>query len=38
MGGSYGGYITAAALAFHPTAFEAGVNIVNPTFLSLQLI
>ena len=27
MGGSYGGYMTAAALAFHPEAFEAGVNI-----------
>ncbi len=31
MGGSYGGYITAAALAFHPTAFEAGVNIFGVT-------
>ncbi|MFN9967025.1 MAG: alpha/beta fold hydrolase, partial [Lysobacteraceae bacterium] len=27
MGGSYGGYITAAALTFHPEAFEAGINI-----------
>ena len=31
MGGSYGGYITAAALAFHPQAFEAGVNIFGVT-------
>ena len=31
MGGSYGGYITAAALAFHPDAFEAGVNIFGVT-------
>jgi len=31
MGGSYGGYMTAAALAFHPTAFEAGVNIFGVT-------
>lgn len=31
MGGSYGGYITAAALAFHPTAFEAGINIFGVT-------
>lgn len=31
MGGSYGGYITAAALTFHPTAFEAGVNIFGVT-------
>jgi len=31
MGGSYGGYITAAALAFHPEAFEAGVNIFGVT-------
>lgn len=26
MGGSYGGYITAAALAFHPEVFDAGIN------------
>lgn len=31
MGGSYGGYITAAALAFHPEAFEAGINIFGVT-------
>ena len=31
MGGSYGGYITAAALAFHPDAFAAGVNIFGVT-------
>ena len=31
MGGSYGGYLTAAALAFHPTAFEAGINIFGVT-------
>ena len=31
MGGSYGGYLTAAALAFHPDAFEAGINIFGVT-------
>jgi dipeptidyl aminopeptidase/acylaminoacyl peptidase len=31
MGGSYGGYITAAALAFHPETFDAGVNIFGVT-------
>ncbi|MFA4940525.1 S9 family peptidase [Brevundimonas sp.] len=31
MGGSYGGYITAAALAFHPGAFAAGVDIFGVT-------
>lgn len=31
MGGSYGGFITAAALTFHPEAFEAGVNIFGVT-------
>ncbi|MGQ0559860.1 MAG: S9 family peptidase [Sphingosinicella sp.] len=31
MGGSYGGYMTAAALAFHPEAFDAGVNIFGVT-------
>jgi dipeptidyl aminopeptidase/acylaminoacyl peptidase len=31
MGGSYGGFLTAAALAFHPDAFEAGVNIYGVT-------
>ncbi|MGB3721799.1 MAG: S9 family peptidase [Pacificimonas sp.] len=31
MGGSYGGYMTAAALAFHPEVFDAGVNIFGVT-------
>jgi dipeptidyl aminopeptidase/acylaminoacyl peptidase len=31
MGGSYGGYMTAAALAFHPDVFDAGVNIFGVT-------
>jgi len=31
MGGSYGGYMTAAALAFHPDAFEAGIDIFGVT-------
>ena len=31
MGGSYGGYITAATLTFHPEAFEAGINIFGVT-------
>jgi len=31
MGGSYGGYITAAALTFHPEEFEVGVNIFGVT-------
>lgn len=31
MGGSYGGYMTAAALAFRPEVFEAGVNIFGVT-------
>ena len=31
MGGSYGGYMTAAALAFHPTTFDVGVNIFGVT-------
>ncbi|MBF7073593.1 S9 family peptidase [Glaciecola sp. MH2013] len=31
MGGSYGGYITAAALTFHPHAFEAGINVFGVT-------
>jgi len=31
MGGSYGGYMTAAALTFHPEAFDAGVNIFGVT-------
>ncbi|WP_324828467.1 S9 family peptidase [Qipengyuania zhejiangensis] len=31
MGGSYGGYMVAAALAFHPEVFDAGVNIFGVT-------
>ena len=31
MGGSYGGYMTMAALAFHPEVFDAGVNIFGVT-------
>ncbi|MEO0983806.1 MAG: S9 family peptidase [Pseudomonadota bacterium] len=31
IGGSYGGYITAAALTFHPDAFDVGVNIFGVT-------
>ena len=31
IGGSYGGYITAAALTFHPEAFEVGINIFGVT-------
>ncbi len=31
MGGSYGGFMTAAALAFHPEAFAAGINIFGVT-------
>lgn len=31
MGGSYGGYMTAAALAFHPDAFAAGIDIFGVT-------
>lgn len=31
MGGSYGGFLTAAALAFHPDAFAAGINIFGVT-------
>ncbi len=31
IGGSYGGYIVAAALAFHPEAFDAGINIFGVT-------
>lgn len=37
MGGSYGGYITAAALAFHPEVFDAGVNIFGVTNWSRTL-
>lgn len=31
MGGSYGGYMTAAALTFHPEVFDAGINIFGVT-------
>ncbi len=31
MGGSYGGYMVAAALAFQPDAFDAGINIFGVT-------
>lgn len=31
MGGSYGGYITAAAMAFHPTTFDVGIDIFGVT-------
>ena len=31
MGGSYGGYMVAAALAFRPQVFDAGVNIFGVT-------
>lgn len=31
MGGSYGGYMVAAALAFEPEVFEVGVNIFGVT-------
>ncbi|MFY8272676.1 S9 family peptidase [Pseudoalteromonas sp. SSDWG2] len=31
MGGSYGGYMTAAALAFEPEEFEVGINIFGVT-------
>jgi dipeptidyl aminopeptidase/acylaminoacyl peptidase len=31
MGGSYGGYMTAAALTFHPTTFDAGIDIFGVT-------
>ncbi len=31
MGGSYGGFMTAAALAFEPDAFDAGINIFGVT-------
>ena len=31
MGGSYGGYMVAAALAFQPEVFEVGVNIFGVT-------
>jgi len=31
MGGSYGGYMVCAALAFEPDAFDAGINIFGVT-------
>ena len=31
IGGSYGGYIAAAALTFHPEAFDVGINIFGVT-------
>ena len=31
IGGSYGGYMTMAALTFHPEAFDVGVNIFGVT-------
>jgi dipeptidyl aminopeptidase/acylaminoacyl peptidase len=31
MGGSYGGYMTAAALTFHPETFDVGINIFGVT-------
>lgn len=31
IGGSYGGYMTAAALAFHPETFDVGINIFGVT-------
>ncbi|WP_223642866.1 S9 family peptidase [Corallococcus sp. EGB] len=31
LGGSYGGYMVLAALAFHPDAFDAGVDIFGPS-------
>jgi dipeptidyl aminopeptidase/acylaminoacyl peptidase len=31
IGGSYGGYMTVAALAFHPEEFDVGVNIFGVT-------
>ncbi len=31
IGGSYGGYMTAAALALTPDAFEVGIDIFGPT-------
>ena len=31
VGGSYGGFMTAAALAFHPEAFDVGIDIFGVT-------
>ncbi len=40
MGGSYGGYATLAGMAFTPTAFACGIDIVGPSnlFTLLQTI
>jgi dipeptidyl aminopeptidase/acylaminoacyl peptidase len=37
MGGSYGGYMVAAALAFRPDVFDAGINIFGVTNWSRTL-
>ena len=37
IGGSYGGFMTVAALAFHPTTFEAGVDFFGVTNWSRTL-
>jgi dipeptidyl aminopeptidase/acylaminoacyl peptidase len=37
MGGSYGGYATLAGLAFTPTTFACGVDIVGPSNLETLL-
>jgi len=37
MGGSYGGYATLAALAFSPTEFTCGIDIVGPSNLNTLL-
>lgn len=37
MGGSYGGYMVAAALAFRPDAFDAGIDIFGVTNWSRTL-
>ena len=37
MGGSYGGYATLAGLAFHPTTYACGVDIVGPSNLQTLL-
>ena len=37
MGGSYGGYATLTGLAFTPTKFACGVNIVGPSNLQTLL-
>jgi dipeptidyl aminopeptidase/acylaminoacyl peptidase len=37
FGGSYGGYATLAALAFSPTVFAAGIDLVGPSNLNTLL-